>query len=430
MSEGIGGLVRDLRLSQRMSLRELAKVAGISAGALSYWEAGRSEPCIPELEAVLGALNASPSARQEAYARIHAPRALARLRNAPLLTGCASAEVFPLPASGDLLRALRHRRGMFLEQAAAILQVQPSTISRWEKSRAWPSEERLDAYCALLGAAPEERQALRRISLTSSAMCESDTLPLEALEQQFEQLQRDAIGGESALMDLRFLSLEAALWHRALRNRTARSLLAKTYAWHAQWLLWRERLAEAGQISRQALEMAQQAGRPERFWFRAVYVQASCLAEGARGPVPKRGEQFVEDWLPVVRWADTESWMHHVIAAYAMQSGQKEKALASIARAQTAADRSESLKAVRHSCLDSAMILCKAGRFHEARALLSTDDHPNVHHRAYQALAWAITLHGLGDFARAREWSQRVCEIVRAYDLSIYRYMTPLEGCL
>src|SRR5215470_8164069 len=114
-----------------MSLRGLAKSAGISPGTLSHWETGRVIPRIPELDAALTVLDASPRLRQEAYARINAPRALARLRNESV-PATDTTENPTLPAAGDLLRALRHRRGFSLEQAAALLKLQPSTLSRWE----------------------------------------------------------------------------------------------------------------------------------------------------------------------------------------------------------------------------------------------------------------------------------------------------------
>ncbi|HZP82446.1 MAG TPA: helix-turn-helix transcriptional regulator [Chthonomonadaceae bacterium] len=422
MSEDIGAFIRALRVSKQMSLRSLAKSAGISPGTLSHWESGQVVPRIPELDAALTALGASPCLRQEAYARINAPRALARLRQEKAPATDTAESLAALPTAGDLLRALRHRRGFSLEQAAALLKLQPSTISRWERSQTLSSADTLEAYCTLLGACPAERQALAGLFLPHGGADAPSSL--DALEQTLERLRREAMRGESALLDLRFLSLEAQLWHQAAQNRLAQPLLLKTYIWHAQWLLWQERIGEAGRLAQRALDLAPQEARPERGWFRAVHVYATYLVTGRKRPQPARGVQFVQDWLAEARWPDTEAWMRHNLATYLLRAGQIEAARRSAEQGHRAALRSENRTAIRNSSCDSAVILLQTGRPEAARALLPTGEQPNVYHRVYEVQTWTETLFALGDHSGAYAAFLRTREIVQTYGLAS-RYIAP-----
>lgn len=420
MAEGIGELIRKLRTARGMSLRRLAKAAGIAPGTISYWEAGRVQPRIPELDAVLDALDCLESLRREAYAHINAPRALAKLRDTALLTKDLPGEdPVWLPASGDLLRSLRLRRGLTLERAATMLGVQPSTISRWEQSKTLSSESRLEAYCSLLCAYPEERDALTNIFLHPPSCNENGGLSPEALEQRLEQLRQDAMRGVSALMDLRFLTLERQLWPRADQHRAAWHLLVRTYVWHAQWLLWRERLAEAGRTAEYALNMIRGEQRPQRYWMRAVHVYATYLADGGKRERPAVAAGCVQNWLSAALWPDMEAWMYHNLATYQMRVGQPGDALASVEKATAAADRSGNPTAIRNSGCDSAVILLQVGRPEEARSLLSTEEQPNIYHRIHEAHTWATALLMLKDKSGAEEWVRRVVEIRQANHLSV-----------
>jgi transcriptional regulator with XRE-family HTH domain len=414
-AEGIGALIQGLRLSRQMSLRGLARAAGISPGTLCHWETGQAAPRIPELDAVLDVLGAPVNVRQEAYARINAPRGLARLRHCVRLTEREADLEGWLPSSGDLLRALRHRHGLSLEQAAAALRVQPSTLSRWERAITLPSAESLATYCALLGVSAEERAALTNLCL-SAQNANGTPLPIEALAAQLEQLQQDTQRGAQTLMDLRFLSLEAQLWPRAAQKLSARQLFAKTRVWRAQWLQWQGRLSEAGPLAQQALRLVE-GETPQRFWFRAVHIAAHHLSDGGRQPNPTRSIRFLQEWLSAARWPETESWTWHNLANYFRRLGDMDAALLAVAQAQTAAQRSELAAAIRNSSFDSAVVLLEADRIDAALALLTETEQPNVYHRRYEAHAWARTLQAIGETEAAAVWQQRAWETVQARDL-------------
>src|SRR5689334_21154596 len=108
----IGALLRTERETKGFSLGALAARSGIHKATLSRWEAGLRQPSVPELKAVLGALEVSPAGRADALARIDAPRSARALRqNLASSTETLGAIGRP-PAGGDLLRAMRLRRKM------------------------------------------------------------------------------------------------------------------------------------------------------------------------------------------------------------------------------------------------------------------------------------------------------------------------------
>src|SRR5262245_24986513 len=159
MNEGIGEFLRTLRTARGVSLSQLAERAALGRRTLSYWEASAYQPRLPELDAALNALGASEGERQQALALIQAPRAAQRLRAAPPLLR-QTEEIGPMISGGDLLRAMRHRRRLPLQQVAEVLQVSAGTLSRWEQGKVIPSAENLDALLILLHAHPQEQAVL------------------------------------------------------------------------------------------------------------------------------------------------------------------------------------------------------------------------------------------------------------------------------
>jgi transcriptional regulator with XRE-family HTH domain len=233
----IGEFLRDLRKSQRLTLAQAGERASVSPVTLSRWETGQFQPRLPELDALLYALGVTPAQRTQALSLIDAPRAVARLREEaearlPDLVELAG----HAPATGDLLRALRHRRRLSFEQVAAQMRVHSATVRRWEASEAAVPEERLAELCRVLGAAPEEQEALAKRRLHLWTPIAANRRTLDALEEQVRRMYGRVHSGERVLMDLRFLALEAQLWPLAARNALARCLLAKAYAFHGEAL--------------------------------------------------------------------------------------------------------------------------------------------------------------------------------------------------
>lgn len=163
MATEIGAYLRELRTARHFSLSGLAERAQLAKGTLSYWEAGRFEQRLPELEAALSALGAGAVERTQALALVQAPRGV---------------------------RALRRRRGHTPAQVAETLRVHSSTVRRWENSQVAVPAERLEDLCRALGAAPGERTAIASQRLRLETPGEEAPLTPEAAQQQCEQIWR------------------------------------------------------------------------------------------------------------------------------------------------------------------------------------------------------------------------------------------------
>jgi transcriptional regulator with XRE-family HTH domain len=110
VAEQIGTYLKRVRSTGGWTLGKLARKAGVSKGALSLWESGQRQPRVVELEAVLEALGATAAQRALAFACIDAPRAILHLRRN------SHDGLGGPPTGGDLLRAMRLRRGWSQEQ--------------------------------------------------------------------------------------------------------------------------------------------------------------------------------------------------------------------------------------------------------------------------------------------------------------------------
>lgn len=256
MKPGIGLFLRELRTSRRVSLGWLAIRAGVGKSTLSQWENGVYQPIISTLESVLDALRATPAQREHALSLIRAPRAVRRMQKQMEAQAAAMGlDDVLLPTRGGLLRALRRRRRLSLEQVARQLGVTPSTVSRWEQAKSVPSPERWEALFAVLGAGHEEQAALTGEGLFLHAGPEPSALDLGPLARELRRLEERVSRGEKALMDLRFLTAEARLWPIVTQSRAARPLLARFYTLYATWLSAWDRHAEAQRYTARALDL-------------------------------------------------------------------------------------------------------------------------------------------------------------------------------
>jgi len=113
----LGDYLKTLRTSRRLSTDSLATKAGIARNTISRWENGLNLPHIPELEALMGAIQATRHERQRALELLPAARGTKALK-------AANTETHQLPAGwGEVLWALRLRNGWTLEQLAASLNI-------------------------------------------------------------------------------------------------------------------------------------------------------------------------------------------------------------------------------------------------------------------------------------------------------------------
>ena len=139
MSQALGEFLHTLRQQRKISQAELARRAYVAVRTLRYWEAGRWEPGTVELTNLLLALEVTPEQRTQALTLLTTARGVHLLRQEASVPPDATGGYPPLPSVGELLRAMRERRGLRVEQMAAILGVARTTIVRWEATESFPS---------------------------------------------------------------------------------------------------------------------------------------------------------------------------------------------------------------------------------------------------------------------------------------------------
>jgi transcriptional regulator with XRE-family HTH domain len=363
------------------------------------------------LEATLRALGADASQWERALSLVEAPRAVARLRQE---AGERNADLVGLaghaPTTGDLLRAMRLRRRRTVEQVATGLGVSPRSVRRWERSEAALPEERIDDLCRLLSVTPEERVALSQQRLWLWTPEWQSPPSLEAAEQQCERLVGQMHQGEMALMDLRLLSLEAQLWPEATQNPSARRVLSRVFATHAQYLEGTGRATEVSAYSDRALDLLAGKSAPERWWFLAVhgtgYVLAAHLGAQQRY---RRQVEYLRRWLDLTDDPFWQTSLYRDMADYALQSGQVEASLGWIGKAEALAERVDDDPVAFHLARHvHVKVLVAAGRPKEAlRKLSSQGAVASVHQQLYDAFQQIEVFQALGDHNEAQVWLNR-----------------------
>jgi transcriptional regulator with XRE-family HTH domain len=222
---------RQCRKQRNLSVMRLVDLSGISKTAIENWQSGRTLPSAPELEVLISVLNLSTFDQRLLRRSVGLPRAIARLP-----------EGERPPLTGGLLRAMRLRRGLTQSEVARRLSVRQGTLAKWEKSDDWPEADKLGALCAVLGATPQEAEAiLGGIFLPLS-------LPLNASREVFEQQvqvlhDRVHLQPNDPLLDLAFLELESQLWLDGDHTAT-QELLWRTWSFHINYLSMQHRYEE------------------------------------------------------------------------------------------------------------------------------------------------------------------------------------------
>jgi transcriptional regulator with XRE-family HTH domain len=422
----IGAFVRELRQARQISISQLAERAAVAKSTLSRWEAGAFQPRLPELEAVLRALGALPAQREQAIARVQAPRAVGALRQ-ELAGGAGTAADEPglLPAGGDLLRAMRHRRGLSQGRVAAHLRVRTSTVSFWEQSKTVPPAERLGALCDLLGAQPEERAVLMDGGRFLVPPLQETPNTLDRLEQALQTLRNEVYAGESRAIDLRFLILKSELAALAPRRRSARLLLTRVLGHYAEWLSWGNRLREAFRSADQVVEILRQErslSPTARALPLAVHVLAGVTRGMGRPDSAAQAVELLRSWHSAGHDPGWESFLYREMADHAVDAGAVETALDFSRRAQSAAERTEDARAIRTSQKVQIRILIRASRYQEALALLPPDEDKVPLNGLFEALERAGVLLGLEEWDDAQRWVARAYELIAAYGYSHLRW--------
>jgi transcriptional regulator with XRE-family HTH domain len=423
VANSLGSLLRKWREARGLSVGALALAAGLSKGTISGWEREIHVPRVPELETVLRTLGASPAQRDHAFDLIQAPRA-GRRRLAAVAAAFPEWGAPEAPTVGRLLRLMRHRRHMRVQDVAARLGVQASTVSRWERSELALAPERLSVLLELLGASAQECLWFAQNPRLGLPLASEGAVSLEELEEALNTLTRRAHRGDRALLDLEFLDWEARIWPLAQRSTAARELLTLGWAGYAMWLTWDNRLKEGSEYAQRAIEFANTGVSLSPVMCRAleeaVHVVGLAFIRSSDGPVEAtRAFEYVHSWLREAGSVEWECALYRDLAGYAYRTGHRAAALGLADRAQLLAERTELLQPRMHSRAVRVDLFLRSGLAQKALPLLvPVGDYIEPFHQILEALRWVNVLWDLGDRSAAAD------HLTQAYDL-IERYQYP-----
>jgi transcriptional regulator with XRE-family HTH domain len=402
----------------------LARRAGVAKGTLSGWERGLHLPRIPELDAVLTALAVSPIERRGALARIDAPRSHRSLALLSSSDADGLEESAPMP--GHLLRALRLRRGLTLNDVAQGLGTSVTTVSRWERSLNTPSSEQLERLLAFLGARLEERIAMTTDRLRLWPPADARLRSLDVLEQRFEELWRRVDRGDRELLDLELLAWQAEIWPLAADSAAARELLGRAWAYYAEWLTWDGRRHEAGAAAARAIHLLQTLDRRSSgvlyALLCAVNVRGRVIAEGTARNAKAAAVEWLQRWLPGAAGSPWGSFLYHDLAEHAWWAGQPDAAHAFAQRACCLAEGVGDPGPLNYCRFQQGDLLLRSGRPQEAIALISP---PEPDHLPYgkllDILRWAHALRDVGEHATAADWLAQAYALIEQYHYPRFR---------
>lgn len=308
-----GTQIKALRVVRGLSLRQLAQQARVNAATLSRWETDQRVPSIPELDATLTALEATDIQKRAILRSIHAPRALSKLRTLPDAgadgaTGC-----------GDLLWAMRQRKGWTQAQTARCAGVQQAQIARWEAGETWPGNADLHALCYALNASLEEVAAL---TTQTFAVPTLDKNPLyKRNDEAWGTYARSLLGrpvSEATTPLILICAEQRFLWYAAScpdRQDFALRLMADVYAIHARLHHVLGQPRQATRWAERGLTLARRYARTWKtgktlhnekpsYWFGSVLAQAEYWSHNERPAALRQAARLLRDYLPAIRESD------------------------------------------------------------------------------------------------------------------------------
>ena len=403
----------------------LAQRAGIQVSTLSRWESGQRQPIMSTLESVLTTLTVTESERREVLILLHAPRAIHRLRG----LDAASAS----PAGGDLLLALRQRKGWTQTQTARAMGVAQSQIARWEKNESWPTDDKLHTLCWHLGAGEDEVAALTtggehlRLSPGRSEGG-TDLAPPDMAEEEWAGYIGRQLTAPAPLSLLTVFRVQQQLSALAQKQAFAVRLLPNTYAILARHHLHHAEFGQAAQAAARGMALSRAHRRQGQqgeakgaissdiaLWFGNVLVAADCAAQRGKPAGLRRAARLLSEWLPAVESDPAhQAWGRSKLAAYMAKLGYADEAIA-LGRAACRQVRTVSAYEYFFRLRDQANLLKEVGRHAEALTLLDkgrfleTVSNDNfLHHRLMEAKCLFALADRAGAEERLRSATQRI----------------------
>lgn len=393
----LGSYLHQLRQERGVALTTLARSAQISRSSVHNWEAQRNLPRMPELAALLQALQASEKETRQALSLMDAPRAKKRIAEAE-----TSHSSLGLPHTGDLLRMLRRRRGWNQARTAAEVGVSQPSVARWERGEIWPGQELLHTLCLRLRAHPAERRALITglLPLDGTAVEEGKPVGLDLLEARLSAVRtRLREPRYNALGDLYYLSLEANAVPIARQRPEGRLFLARLLLDYAEYLGGRCQAVDAGRVAERAQELLPRSGdrwnslflKSEIFWAVGKYPlqeHAALLKHWMERPLP-----FLD-----------RSWVMGQIGSSLGDAGNMEAALTIRENGILLAQQEGNAESVQHQRNAYAETLLSAGRAAEATEFFSLTSVMTPPSQLRIKLNLAEAHLGAGNRSRAHDW--------------------------
>ncbi|RYG55952.1 XRE family transcriptional regulator, partial [bacterium] len=373
---------------------------------LNRWENNHHQPRVADLESLLLTLSASQEQRQQALALLGTPPAQAQIRSI-IVQIDKQKNIGPLSHGGDLLRAMRTRRGLSREETAKRVGVTTRTLRRWEKAEVWPSPTHLQTLCYVLQARTEEMVALTTSHLSSQSG--EGNYSLNELIERGTALCHYPGSMPEALNDLHFMTLEAQLWPLAARSEAGAQFLAKVYSCHAHQLSCYERFSEIGHYAHLALDLWSPNGTPDVFQAMAGIAAARAAVYSGGRHTPERGLAVLKHWLDAIPWPNFQAWILSDMAKYLAQDGQVESAIALARQAQEISERCDPIEFANRE-LDIAQIMIWNGQAAQALPLIDRHRHSLT---PYSLLLEVEANLNLKDLDRASEKLKEVLELVK-----------------
>ena len=409
--------LRALRQIKKLTQSELARRSGIARRTLVYWEAGESQPHIPELQAVLRGLAATTA---EAASLLHSLNTPRGLRLAETERTANRGEDFAGAGLGDLLRALRLRRRMTQADLAANLRLNRQMVLRWESGQNFISAESLERLCGVLGVAPEERLALREQRLIMPQWDENEwhEVTVEEAAHLWGEMQRPHnvlapdYRPQTPLFELQILAMKRHLHRQNRPGAETRRLLAKLETDHALWLHFQDRVPEARAGVHRAVRLVQEETVPQDFWGEMLNLAASDGYVEAVKWDAASSLHMIEEWLPRLPLGFVRTQQLCDRAFYTAMSGHKSKALVLMEQAKRSIERSGGVtdaETYYYDLTKERIQLMFGGTLELSEALMAQC--PNDFQRIHIALFWTEVL------LSHREWQAAAQYLTQAQEM-------------
>lgn len=407
-----------MRNARGLSVGALGRASGIDKSAISRWETGRRQPRVNELEAVLAALNATDGERALAFVRIGAPRAVRTTRQAASDMG-----LFAPPVVGDLLRAMRMRRGWSEQRLAAHLGVDRSAVAHWESGDRRPGTSELHTLCMALDA--REQEVLALTEGCASGDIRLIRLPPPGAGGLSDYMELIHAPSPPGLTDLHYLALEREMWEMAVRTPAARTLLARAYVNHGHQLILEERWASSRVPAARAFAMALKNPSDSITLSRATILSAALAVYGQPTPRPERGIHIIQTFMNWEAAApENAAWALSDMAKYLTLAGQAGDATPLAEKAARVARQAVNpTESFLRQC-DLAQVLMDSGDTEAAMCVIPETGHPVE--LALVSLLMADACSRVGRIAESHDWLGQALPLIRTHGLK--RLVPRAEG--